>query len=79
VFFPFGTLPVRGSLATIDSQARNAASSKSGASTGSTCQPVTFFPSTPIDRMILDANNHHTVDAPEPWSSGSAASRAMSR
>jgi hypothetical protein len=39
-----GTLPIRGSLATISSQARIAASSKSAASTGSTCQPVTFVP-----------------------------------
>ena len=41
-----GSLPIRGSLARIRLQARSAASSKSGASTGRTCQPVTFFPST---------------------------------
>ena len=41
-----GTLPIQGSLATMSSQARSAASSKSGASTGRTCQPVTAFPST---------------------------------
>src|SRR5215471_15569531 len=41
-----GTLPIRGSLAKISSQARSAASSKSGASTGRTCQPVTFFANT---------------------------------
>lgn len=40
-----GTLPIRGSLATTSSQACSAASSKSGASNGRTCQPVTFFPS----------------------------------
>jgi hypothetical protein len=39
-----GTLPMRESPATINSQARSAASSKSGASAGRTCQPVTFFP-----------------------------------
>lgn len=41
-----GTLPIRGSPARINSQARSAADSKSGASAGSTCQPVTGFPST---------------------------------
>ena len=41
-----GTLPIRGSLARMRSQARRAASSKSGASTGRTCQPVTPFPNT---------------------------------
>src|ERR1022692_4793620 len=41
-----GTLPIRGSPAAISSQARSAASSKSGASAGRTCQPVTFLPNT---------------------------------
>src|SRR5208282_453747 len=41
-----GTFPIRGSLARTSSQARCAASSKSGASEGRTCQPVTFFPNT---------------------------------
>src|SRR5271157_495037 len=41
-----GTLPIRGSMATMSSQARSAASSKSGASAGRTCQPVTSFPNT---------------------------------
>jgi hypothetical protein len=43
---PPGTLPIRGSMATMSSQARSAASSKSGASAGRTCQPVTSFPNT---------------------------------
>ena len=38
-----GTLPIRGSREITSSQARSAASSKSGASAGSTCQPVTSF------------------------------------
>jgi hypothetical protein len=48
----FGTFPIRGSPARISSQARNAASSKSAASAGSTCQPVTFFLNNRIDRMF---------------------------
>ena len=47
-----GTLPIRGSLATMSSQARSAVTSKSGASAGRTCQPVTLFPSTRMDRMF---------------------------
>src|SRR6266436_5909340 len=38
-----GTFPILGSPARTSSQARNAASSKSCASAGRTCQPVTFF------------------------------------
>src|SRR6266536_1086086 len=41
-----GTFPILGSPARTSSQARRAACSKSGASAGSTCQPVTFFPNT---------------------------------
>ena len=51
-FFAFGTLPMRGSPAAINSHARKAASSKSGASAGRTCQPVTSLPSTPIERIF---------------------------
>src|SRR5208337_5564231 len=47
-----GTLPIRGSLATTSSHARSTASSKSGASAGRTCQPVTSFPSTCMDRIF---------------------------
>jgi hypothetical protein len=54
VFFDFdlearrtpGTLPIRGSPTRTSSQARSAAASKSGASAGRTCQPVTGFPNT---------------------------------
>src|SRR5476649_2077481 len=41
---------MRGSLAMTNSHARSVASSKSGESAGRICQPVTSFPSTPIDR-----------------------------
>lgn len=47
-----GTLPIRGSAARISSQARRAASSKSGALAGRTCQPVTFLPSRRMERML---------------------------
>ena len=40
----FGTLPIRGSPATIKAHALSAARSKSGASAGRTCQWVTLFP-----------------------------------
>ena len=43
--FP-GTFPILGSPARTRSQACSAASSKSCASAGRTCQPVTFFPNT---------------------------------
>ena len=48
----FGSLPMRGSPAITSSQACMAASSKSGASAGSTCQPVTSLPRTSIERML---------------------------
>jgi hypothetical protein len=41
-----GILPIRGSPASTSSHARSAADSKSGASTGKTCQPVTRLPNT---------------------------------
>jgi hypothetical protein len=41
-----GILPIRGSPASTSSHARSAADSKSGASTGKTCQPVTLLPNT---------------------------------
>src|ERR1041385_3990704 len=47
-----GTLPILGSPAITNSHARSADSSKSGASAGKTCQPVTFFPNTRIDLML---------------------------
>ena len=49
--FP-GTFPILGSPARTRSQACSAASSKSCASAGRTCQPVTFFPNTWMDRML---------------------------
>ena len=47
-----GTFPIRASPAMTSSQARIAACSKSSASAGRTCQPVTFFPKTRIERML---------------------------
>src|SRR6202023_2654991 len=47
-----GILPIRGSPASTSSHARSAADSKSGASTGRTCQPVTCLPSTLMDRIF---------------------------
>jgi hypothetical protein len=47
-----GNLPIRGSMAMMSSQARRAASAKSGASAGRTCQPVTSLPSIRMDRMF---------------------------
>jgi len=41
-----GILPIRGSWARTSSQARSAAASKSGASAGRTCHPVTDFRNT---------------------------------
>jgi hypothetical protein len=41
-----GILPIRGPPASTSSHARSAADSKSGASTGKTCQPVTRLPNT---------------------------------
>jgi hypothetical protein len=41
-----GILPIRGSSASTSSHARSAADSKSGASTGNTCQPVTRLSNT---------------------------------
>src|ERR1035441_10457678 len=41
-----GILPIRASPASTSSHARSAADSKSGASTGRTCQPVTCLPNT---------------------------------
>jgi hypothetical protein len=41
-----GILPIRASPASTNSHARSTADSKSGASTGKTCQPVTCLPNT---------------------------------
>jgi len=49
---PLGILPIRGSLLAIRSQALNADSSKSGASAGRICEPVTFSPNTRMDRIF---------------------------
>src|SRR5215469_7391122 len=50
-FFAPGIFPIRGSRARMKSQARRVASSKSGASAGRICQPVTSLPSTEMERI----------------------------
>src|ERR1700722_4165417 len=52
LFRILGILPIRGSPARTRSQAWRADSSKSGASTGRTCHPVTFFPKSWMDRIL---------------------------
>ena len=78
-----GILPMRGSPPITSSQARMAASSKSGAFAGSTCQPVTSLPSTSIERMFgksrfNDAWCSTVVASHTPLSDDDPASRAES-
>ena len=53
----FGTLPIRGSLERISSQARIADSSKSGASARRICQSVIGLSNTPIERIFGNSRN----------------------
>jgi len=50
--FFFGTFPILGSPRMTNSQARMAASSKSGSDAGSTCQPVTSLSNNAMERII---------------------------
>ena len=69
-----GTLPIRGSPASTSSHARCADDSKSGASTGRTCQPVTGFPNTSIERMFGNSRRKLWW-----WSSGGSEPYAVVR